>query len=198
MRYFFSLALIGLSFSFSAQETMTYPYNPDGDVDGAIASPDLLDLLGVYGGDFSPGEIQIDGVGLLQVIQDLQSQLGAIQGGMIDANYIESTFTAQQQEINNLHQQINSLNQLIADNTLPDGTDIGQLLRWNDNAWIPVSPFLEGCTYHNACNYNPGAIVNDYSCEFTSCAGCTDVDACNFDSEATLNDGSCEAFDERG
>ena len=109
MRTLLSLALIGLFTSFSAQETLTYPYNPDGDVDGAIASPDLLDLLGVYGGEFSPSEIQIDGVGLLQVIQDLQNQLGALQGEMLDANYVESTFSAMQQEIDDQQQDIEAL-----------------------------------------------------------------------------------------
>ena len=115
MKLFFSLALIGLFTSFSAQETITYPYNPDGDVDGAIASPDLLDLLGVYGGEFSPSEIQIDGVGLLQVIQDLQNQLGTLQGEMLDADYVESTFTAQQQEIADLQAENATLTQQVQD-----------------------------------------------------------------------------------
>jgi len=108
MRTLLSLALISLCFSLSAQETINYPYNPDGNVDGAIAAPDLLDILGVYGNAFTPTEIQIDGVGLLQVIQALQSQ------------------------INN--------------NSLPDGTLIGDKLRWDGTAWIPVSH-----TESNAC-----------------------------------------------
>ena len=110
MRTLLSLALIGLFTSFSAQETLTYPYNPDGDVDGAIASPDLLDLLGVYGGDFSPSEIQIDGVGLLQVIQDLQNQIGALQGEILDANYVESTFSALQTGVDALQAENVTLN----------------------------------------------------------------------------------------
>ena len=89
MKHIFTISLCFLALSLSAQETITYPYNPDGDADGAIASPDLLDILGVYGGEFSPSEIQIDGVGLLEVIQDLQNQLASIQP--IDVNYFEST-----------------------------------------------------------------------------------------------------------
>jgi len=115
MRLFFSLALIGLFTSLSAQETINYPYNPDGDVDGAIASPDLLDLLGVYGGDFSPSEIQIDGVGLLQIIQDLQNQIGALQGEMLDADYVGSTFTALQQEVVALQAENATLTQQVQD-----------------------------------------------------------------------------------
>jgi len=116
MRLFFSLALIGLFASFSAQETLTYPYNPDGNDDGAIASPDLLDILGVYGGDFSPSEIQIDGVGLLQVIQDLQNQIGALQGQMADVNFIESTVVALQEEVENQQAYISDLEQYISIN----------------------------------------------------------------------------------
>jgi surface protein len=101
MKHIFTISLCFLALSLSAQETISYPYNPDEDVNGLIASPDLLSLLAGYGEVFSPGEILIDGVSLLEVIQDLQNQ------------------------INN--------------NTLPDGTLIGDLLIWNGTAWIPES-----------------------------------------------------------
>ena len=52
----------------------------------------------------------------------------------------------------------------------------------------------EGCTYPTACNFNSDAVLDDGSCDFTSCAGCTDSDALNFDPLATLDDGSC-AYD---
>jgi surface protein len=139
MKHIFTISLCFLALSLSAQETITYPYNPDGDVDGAIASPDLLDILGVYGGEFSPSEIQIDGVGLLQVIQDLQNQLASIQ--LIDVNYVEATLIAHQQELAAHQQEIDNLNQQIAENALPDGTVNGQLLRWNGTAWIPTLPY---------------------------------------------------------
>ena len=113
MRTLLSHALISLCFSLTAQETITYPYNPDGDADGAIASPDLLDILGVYGGEFSPSEIQIDGVGLLQVIQELQNQIAAIQ--LLDVNYVESTLAAHQQEIETLQAENATLTQQVQD-----------------------------------------------------------------------------------
>ena len=50
---------------------------------------------------------------------------------------------------------------------------------------------LEGCTFEIACNYDPGALVDDGSCVFI-CEGCTDSDACNFDSTASVDDGTCE------
>ena len=167
MRTLLSLALISLCFSLSAQESITYPYNPDGDVDGTIASPDLLDILGVYGGEFSPSEIQIDGVGLLQVIQELQNQIAAIQ--LLDVNYVESTLAALQQEIDNLNQQI-------AENALPDGTASGQLLRWNGTAWIPVSTILLGCSDDTACNYDSSASIDDSSCLYYDECGVCDGD----------------------
>ena len=49
-----------------------------------------------------------------------------------------------------------------------------------------------GCTYAYACNYNPQAMEDDGSCDFTSCAGCTSPWACNFQFDAILDDGSCE------
>jgi hypothetical protein len=96
MRTLFSLALIGLCFSLTAQETINYPYNPDGDVDGTIALPDLLDILGVYGNAFTPNEIQIDGVGLAEVI-----------GQLVDnQNLLQATVEAQQAYITQLQQYI--------------------------------------------------------------------------------------------
>ena len=103
MRTCLSIALIFFFTSFSAQETLTYPYNPDGDVDGTIASPDLLDILGVYGNAFTPSEIEIDGVNLLQVIQDLQNQIASIP--IIDVNYVEATLAAMQGEIEALQEE---------------------------------------------------------------------------------------------
>ncbi len=45
-----------------------------------------------------------------------------------------------------------------------------------------------GCTNSAACNYNPGAAVNDGTCCFSQC-GCTDPEACNFDPGA-----NCQSF----
>ena len=113
MRTFIVLMLSAASLGAAAQSTITYPYNPDGDVDGSIASPDLLDFLGVYGGEFVPNEIQIDGVDLLQVIQNIQSQLLAIQP--VDINQIQSMFAAMQQEIDALNAANSSLTQQLLD-----------------------------------------------------------------------------------
>jgi hypothetical protein len=48
-----------------------------------------------------------------------------------------------------------------------------------------------GCTYPDACNYDPSASIYDETCDFTSCLGCTDFQACNFQVGATIDNGSC-------
>jgi hypothetical protein len=135
MRLVFTIALIGLFTSLSAQETISYPYNPDFDVDGAIGLSDLLDFFMVYSSDFSPAEIQIDGIGLLEVIQDLQNQITAIP--VLDANYIGVALEAHQQQIDALQAENATLLLQIAENALPEGTLIGDILRWNGTAWFP-------------------------------------------------------------
>ena len=45
-----------------------------------------------------------------------------------------------------------------------------------------------GCTYEEAANFDPTAILDDGSCEY---AGCTDPAAANYDALFTIEDGSC-------
>ena len=51
-----------------------------------------------------------------------------------------------------------------------------------------------GCTDPEACNFDAGAVAEDGSCEYLSCAvyGCMDPIACNYISYATIDDGGCE------
>lgn len=55
----------------------------------------------------------------------------------------------------------------------------------------PVQEFIGGCTYVQACNYNPAAEVEDGTCEFVTCSGCTYSWAPNFNPAALWDDGSC-------
>ena len=75
MKHFFTISLCFIALSLSAQETITYPYNPDGDADGLVAVPDIQDLLAVYGNPFSPAEIMIGDTALAQWIQILYQAL---------------------------------------------------------------------------------------------------------------------------
>ena len=87
MKHFFTISLCFLALSLSAQETITYPYNPDGDADGLVAVPDLQDILAVYGNPFSPAEIMVGDTALSewiqilsQALQDQQAVIDAMQG----------------------------------------------------------------------------------------------------------------------
>ena len=48
--------------------------------------------------------------------------------------------------------------------------------------------YATGCTYMDAENYDPAAIIDDGSCEYT---GCTDTTSANYNPIATIDDGSC-------
>ena len=79
MKRLVALMICAVSFGAAAQSTIKYPYNPDGNADALIGVTDLQDMLSVYGGAFSPSEIQIDGVGLAEVIGQLQATVEAQQ-----------------------------------------------------------------------------------------------------------------------
>jgi hypothetical protein len=87
MKHIFTISLCFLALSLSAQETITYPYNPDGNADGLVAVPDLQDILAVYGNPFSPAEIMVGDTALsewiqilYQALQDQQELINALQG----------------------------------------------------------------------------------------------------------------------
>ncbi len=48
--------------------------------------------------------------------------------------------------------------------------------------------YASGCTYMDAENYDPAAIIDDGSCEYT---GCTDMASANYNPIASIDDGSC-------
>jgi hypothetical protein len=59
MRYLLTSLLCVLTLSLTAQEPLTYPYNPDATGDENIGSTDLIELLTLYGGQFLPEEIMV-------------------------------------------------------------------------------------------------------------------------------------------
>ena len=65
-----------------------------------------------------------------------------------------------------------------------DGTCINDA----DNDGICDEEDTDGCTYAQACNYNPSALDDDGSCVFP---GCIYPAAVNFDPTAACDDGSC-------
>ena len=77
MRRFFTLffaAAVGLTATTTATaQSVTVPYNPDGDANGLIGVTDLQDLLSTYGGAFAPGAIVVDSIELGEVLASLQA-----------------------------------------------------------------------------------------------------------------------------
>ena len=72
--------------------------------------------------------------------------------------------------------------------SLPDACNVGE-----DAPCEFLSCMVLGCTLEMACNYEPGATVNDGSCEFNSCGGCMNPLACDFEATATIHTG-CSDF----
>ena len=83
----------------------------------------------------------------------------------------------------------NNGNGVCDDIEVPGCLDINNPL-YNPNANVDDgSCLVGGCTFEQACNYNPEAQFQELgSCEFESCAGCSDEMACNFDTEALIPD----------
>ena len=65
--------------SLLAQDPIVYPYNPDADNDELVGVTDLLPFLSVFGDDFQPGEILVDGVALAEVLMTMQQTIEALQ-----------------------------------------------------------------------------------------------------------------------
>tara|TARA_Y100000813_G_scaffold184976_1_gene156456 strand:- start:538 stop:888 length:351 start_codon:yes stop_codon:yes gene_type:complete len=107
------MMMCAVSLGAAAQSTLTYPYNPDGNADALIGMTDLQDMLSVYGGAFSPSEIQIDGVGLGEVLTQLLTTQAELQ----------QTIAEQQAYIAQLQQYVSVSDEtvLISGNLTVDG-----------------------------------------------------------------------------
>ena len=85
MKHFFTLlfaAAVSLTATTTATaQSITVPYNPDGDANGLIGVTDLQDLLSTYGGAFAPGAIVVDSIELGEVLASLQAQISAFRCG---------------------------------------------------------------------------------------------------------------------
>jgi uncharacterized protein (TIGR02145 family) len=85
MKRFFTFlfaAAVGLTSTTTAiAQTVTVPYNPDGDANGLIGVTDLQDLLSTYGGAFAPGAIVVNSIELGEVLASLQAQINAFRCG---------------------------------------------------------------------------------------------------------------------
>ena len=75
MRYLTTLLLAALSLNAVGQIEWDFPYNPDADNDSYVTSTDLLELLALYGQEFSSDELYLsqDSTSLIVNVGDLHS-----------------------------------------------------------------------------------------------------------------------------
>lgn len=71
--------------------------------------------------------------------------------------------------------------------TFPDACNYDPTALYTDGSCT-----FPGCTNISACNYDPFRGCDDGSCEYLSCRGCTGQMACNYDPLASIDDGSCD------
>ena len=78
---FFSVALVVLGFASSGSQALaqTAPYNPDSNGNGVILTPDLMDLLTLFGQPFTPSPVCVDGVPLETAVVHLQQTVAQQQ-----------------------------------------------------------------------------------------------------------------------
>ena len=117
----------------ASAQSVTYPYNPDGNADQFISITDLQDLLMAYGQSWTPQELAVDSIPLSVYLQTLQAFMEA--------------------------------------NALPPGTQAGQFLKWDGEAWVLVVPKV-GCTDPEACTYDAEATtLLESMCLYTDACG---------------------------
>ena len=159
MKHIFTLSICFLALSLSAQETITYPYNPDGDADGNIAISDLQDILGVYGNVFTPSEITYDTLNLSELISSILQRLDAIEE-FIDSNDAESTSSIVLEPINYDDTGVAYFNSTVTSEVGAFNTDIGYI--WSTTNPEPTIYDNEGFTSNPSYSFFP----NQYSVTF--------------------------------
>ena len=84
MKKLFTLLLAAACFTASAQIEVEYPYNPDNQNDGHVGIEDILEILTVYGEEFTPEQLMVEGTSLTEWIQ-LLSETVIQQQAQIDS-----------------------------------------------------------------------------------------------------------------
>ena len=127
-------------------QSVTLPYNPDANADSAIGAPDLLEMLPLFGGYFTPDPILIDGMEINEYLNMLEENgsstliEGSEHGQMLYWNGEEWVLVS-----------VGENGQFLG---LIDNTPV-----WQDlptGAGVPEV----GCADQTACNYDSGASVN--------------------------------------
>ena len=82
MKRLVAMMMCAVSLGAAAQSTIAYPYNPDADGDSFIGVSDILEGVATYNTEFYPSEIQIDGVGLGEVLTQLLTTQAEMQASI--------------------------------------------------------------------------------------------------------------------
>ena len=174
------LALLLFVPSLCLAQSVTLPYNPDANADSAIGAPDLLEMLPLFGGYFTPDPILIDGMEINEYLNMLEENgsstliEGSEHGQMLYWNGGQWTLLP-----------AGSAGEFL-------GTD-GAVPAWQQ---LPLEgTMLEvGCSDQTACNYDPDATVNYaalcvYEDECDVCDGPGAIYECGC---ADLPEGDCD------
>lgn len=140
------LALLLFVPSLCLAQSVTLPYNPDVNADSAITSTDLLGLLPIFGGFFTPEEVLIDGMTINEYLLLVEENGGALP--------VEGSEHGQMLYWNGEEWVLVSVGENGQFLGLIDNTPV-----WQDlptGAGVPEV----GCADQTACNYDSGASVN--------------------------------------
>jgi hypothetical protein len=91
MRYLLTFLLCVFTLSLTAQETITYPYNPDVNSDTYVGITDLIELLALYGTTFETGEIMVNDMTFEAYLNELYMLLeaAALPDGTSDGQFLK-------------------------------------------------------------------------------------------------------------
>ena len=111
MKKLVTLLLIAACFTASAQIEVEYPYNPDNQNDGHVGIEDILEILTVYGEEFTPEQLMVEGTSLTEWIQ-----------------LLSETVIQQQAQIDSLQGQLSNFDEA---SSLPWGIALGERVFWD-------------------------------------------------------------------
>ena len=163
------LALLLFVPSLCLAQSVTLPYNPDANADNAIGAPDLLEMLPLFGGYFTPDPILVDGQTLEQYIENLESALAESESDTVALPMLPGTEPGQMLYWDGSQWTL-----------VPAGTN-GEFLGFTNQAPTWLSLAIEGgglrlgCLDELACNFDELATI-DYpsTCLYEDICGVCD------------------------
>ena len=126
-----------------------------------------------------------EGMGLVTLLSESTFEYESLE--QVDGGIVSSTY-----EFNTCSLTFGEFEELTGATFFYDATLSELYLEIETDVCVKLVPLIEGCMFELACNYNPDAMVMDYTrCDFDTCQGCTYPDAENYNEMASIDDGSC-------